>query len=188
MFLCALLVSQVSWGIEIPFKCRVLNWHPGYCTWASIETLGAVHGIKELDMLVKNRSDEMDEYYQNDKGEWICYKKNVGWDYAVTNKLNSLKIKFINQKHDNYNRRLLEKYANKYGCVVTIKGDEKGNGVSVSDHSIVVTKYCDTQVTFFDSNRPAHMYVASRAWFDYWWAGNTIVIFKNWPPDFISVK
>ena len=170
--------AATSFAVEIPPNCRVANIQPGYCCWASLETLGRLHGISSLEGLVDSRSKESDVvvvvpgygYYPD---VYRVEPKNYGYDHALRAKLSSLKVKFWMKDSGNSDRTLL-KYANSHGCLVGMKAGARGDGA----HGIVLTHYDDKIIRFYDTNNPKDTWEGSRAWFDYYWSGMVIVVEK----------
>ena len=107
-------------AIEIPKNCRMSNepaGNPGYCAWVSIEVLGKVHGISQLNGLKESRKKDPDLTFVKN-GQLFIDPKNIGYGYAVRNKLRNLHVRFW--MYEDYNRSLLP-YANSHGCYVTLK-------------------------------------------------------------------
>lgn len=172
--LCVLFATQV-FALDIPSKCHVDNQDPGYCAWVSLEILGKVHGIHELNNIVENRKKDVDTYVLNPYNQWEKHPKNLGYNYALRGKLTRLKVKFWMQDSGFYSRKLL-KYSDSHGCLVAVKpGAIPGTKES---HAIIITKYKDGAVTFYDCNKPDKFWVATKEWFDYYWTGLVIVVEK----------
>jgi hypothetical protein len=166
--LCGAWVFVVSsWsfalGLEIPPHARVRNIGPR-CAWASIEALGRTRGIRPLQGLLARR----------------CRVPGGATDDAVNAQLNVLGVRFRNERHGTFNRRTLQDEAECHGCVVSMRaGTQWFPGRPLwTMHSIVLTSYDDTRVTFYCSDNPHLIFTRSRAWFDAGWAGNALVIYE----------
>lgn len=169
-----LLAASPAWAIDIDKKNRVPNQDPGYCCWASLETLGRTHGITPLYGLVEARTKESDTHIEDGYGNvLVVHPKNYGYDYALRAKLTSLKVKFHMSSTGSVDRTLL-KYAKSHGCLVGVKAGARGEG----SHGIVLTHYDDKIVRFYDCNYPDKLWEGSREWFDYWWSGLVVVVEK----------
>lgn len=171
--LVVLYTTQI-FALDIPPSCHVDNQDPGYCAWASLEILGKVHGIHELDNILENRKKDSDTYVLSDN-QWIVHPKNLGYNYALRGKLTRLKVKFWMQDSGLYNRKLL-KYADSHGCLVAVRAGAIPGYKQA--HGIIITKYKDGAVTFYDCNTPKKTWVATKEWFDYYWTGLAIVVEK----------
>jgi hypothetical protein len=171
-----LFLTGAAFAIEIPTNCRVANQDPGYCCWASLETLGRTHDITSLYDLVENRKKDPDNLIAYGSGptkSYVVHPKNYGYDYALRAKLTSLKVNFWMEDTGNTDRTLL-KYANSHGCLVGVKPGARSEG----GHGIILTHYDDKIVRFYDCNNPNDMWEGSRQWFDFWWSGMVIVVEK----------
>jgi len=169
-----LLTSAMSvFAVDIPKDCRVANIPPGYCCWASLETLGKVHKISSLDGLLEARTKEKDTIIGYSGSIQLVEARNYGYDHAIRAKLAALKVKFWMNSTGSFDRSLL-KYANSHGCLVGLKAGARGE----LGHGIVLTHYDDKIIRFYDSNQPNDTWEGSREWFDYWWSGMTVVVEK----------
>lgn len=190
-----LLVTCQSFAqVSISKEHRIENFGPGYCAWCSIETLGRHHGIKKLYNLAENRSKEsgvkqwdaekgkwvplpyvMVEYGQ---GQWVQEKRNVGTDYGIYRKLNSLGVSYQMQWSGDYSHKMI-KYAmkNKLGCCFAVRS--KAFGPKSSAHAMVLTDFNDKNIECIDPNNPSEIYVYTREWFDTHWSGWILVIEKE---------
>jgi hypothetical protein len=68
-----LFISGAALAIDIPTDCRVPNQSPGYCCWASLETLGRTHGIPQLYNLVEARKKDPDSMIAYGSGPHVQY-------------------------------------------------------------------------------------------------------------------
>lgn len=173
----ALAVHVTALGVDLPERCRVRN-PANYCTWASLESLGRLHGVSPLRGLIALRQ-------QRNGGAF-----SDGGDMPkVIQQLNELGVRHIAEADGTYNRRLLAERAEKYGVVVTIiAGNGHANYVATDGrtysgcHSIVLTHFDDSIVEFYDTSKPLDpqgqpkTWRAGRDWFDRYWSGNAIVI------------
>ena len=170
IFCLAMFFAVTASAFEVPVKHRVPNRSPGYCTWAALETLGRCHNIKNLFNLVESRTKDEDVTVDGE-----VKARNFGYDWAVKAKLDALKVKYSIQYSGGKNRDLL-KYANEHGCVVSFKAE----GLKLkTDHSVLLTRYDDKVIEYYDSNHPKHIYKGNREWFDLYWNGDIIVVFEN---------
>lgn len=169
-----LLMSAISaFAVDIPKDCRVANIPPGYCCWASLETLGKVHKISSFDGLLESRTKENDTIVVYPGGLHHVEPKNYGYDHAISSKLTDLKVKFWMNATGSFDRSLL-KYANSHGCLVGLKAGARGK----IGHGIVLIHYDDKIIRFYDTNQPNDTWEGSREWFDFWWSGMTVVVEK----------
>lgn len=195
-FVCAIctflfFVSFIFAQVDIDKKHRVENFGEGFCCWASIETLGRHHGIKKLHDLAKNRSKESDVKQWDGKkwvplpyviveygnGQRVQEKRNVGTDYGVYRKLNSLGVKYRMQWTGDYSHKMIE-YAmkNKLGCCFAVHS--KAFGPNSSAHAMVLINFTKENIECVDPNDPNEVYVYTREWFDKHWTGWILVIEK----------
>lgn len=171
--LLALAVS--AFAVEIPKRHRVPNRDPGYCCWASLETLGRLHGVKALHNLVERRTHESGVYVLTWHG-WEYIPNNVGCDFVVREKLEDLGVRFRQQETGYFSRKLL-RYATSHGCTV---GMQRGAFEGLDgQHAVTLTHYDDECVEFIDPNHPEQVFRATREWFDYYWMGMVIVILDD---------
>lgn len=175
-FLFAVLLASPLFGMDIPADCQVANEKPGYCCWVSLEILGKVHGIKQLDSLVESRKKDPDRVFLNSVGNREIHPKNLGYGYAVKEKLNKLGVRYWLQEAGRYDRTLL-RCASTHGCIVAVRqGAIPGYKQC---HAIIVTQYNKDGVIFFDCNHPGKRWSASKEWFDFYWTGLAIVVEKS---------
>lgn len=171
------LLSNISWAIELDRKDRVENQPPGYCSWASLETLGRHNNIQPLIGLVESRKQEADpvilETDASGKQRYVQMPKHVGSDSILRAKLSQLNVKFRMTETDSKDRSLLI-LADDIGVVVGVEQGARGPAA----HMIVLTHYDDKTVRFYDCNQPEDIWEGSRDWFDHWWTGLSIVVEK----------
>ena len=192
LFVALVLATQSFAQVVIETEHRVTNFGPGYCAWCSIEMLGRHNGIKKLHNLDEDRSKESHvKSWDGEKwvpqpyviveygpGQWVREKRNVGTDYGVYRKLNSLGVKYKMQWTGNYSHNLI-KYAikNKLGCAFAVKAGTFGPKTSA--HAMVLTDFNDKTVEVLDPNDTEKIYVYNREWFDTNWTGWILVIEKE---------
>lgn len=168
-------MSSFAWAIDLDKKDRVPNQSPGYCAWASIETLGRHHHIEPLIDLVEKRKKDPDIYIQNfdEHGRefLVLQQKHIGTDAVIKEKLDQLKVKYKITSTRSEDRSLLS-YANDQGVIVGVKTGARGPAA----HIIVLTYYDDKIIKFYDCNYPNEIWLGSREWFDHWWTGLSILI------------
>ena len=167
-----LILSLPCGAIDVAKKNQVANRPPGYCCWASLETLGRHHNIKVLFDLVEKRTNDPDSYIWTWSG-WVFLPKNAGFESTVREKLDTLKVKFQYQSTGNFDIAIL-KNATKYGVVVGVKAGALCPGSG--SHAIVLTHYDDEKVEFYDPNTQGDTWQAPREWFDFWWDGMAIFV------------
>lgn len=145
------LLASYSFSVEIPKDVRIKNRPPGICTWASLETIGRLHGIKSLYNLAEAQ-----------------YKAGVypGDEDSIARQLNALGVKFKMQSRGNDDREILKKYATKQGCMIGMH----------KMHVLVLSHYDDKKVEFYDTNYKDVVWEATRAWFDQNFDGFVVVI------------
>jgi hypothetical protein len=105
-----------------------------------------------------------------------------GYESAVVGELNSRNVHYERRPQLSFQRDLLEQYAVSHGVVVALK---QGNPWCGGCHSIVVSGYDDSRVSFYDSSRPVHngepkIWTCGRDWFDAWWLGDSLVLLGEW--------
>lgn len=191
LFVVLVLATQSFAQITISTENRVENFGPGYCAWCSIEMLGRHHGITKLHNLAKNRSKESN-VSQWDGKKWVPLpyvmveygnrqqvqeKRNVGTDWGVYRKLNSLGVKYRMQWTGDYSHKMIE-YAmkNKLGCCFAVHS--KAFGPDSSAHAMVMINFSKNNIECIDPNDPNEIYVYSREWFDRYWTGWILVVEK----------
>ncbi len=156
--------------------------------------LGRQHGVKALYNLAKNRSKESSvKQWDSEKGvwvplpyvmveysngQWVQEKRNVGTDWGIYRKLNSLGVKYRMQWSGNYSTKLIT-YAmkNKLGCCFAVKSGSFGPNTSA--HAMVLIDFNDKTVECIDPNNIDTVYVYKREWFDSKWTGWILVIEKQ---------
>ena len=102
-----------------------------------------------------------------------------GYDHVIEAELKARGVRYELRRQFSYDRDLLEQYADSHGVAVSLKS---GNPWSIGCHTIVVTRYSDTEVEFYDSSKPVDdsqqpkVWRCGRTWFDTWWLGSSVVI------------
>jgi hypothetical protein len=162
--IAVLLLASSAAALELPEACRVRNRVGGFCTFACLDALARCHNVKPLQGILEA------EVARSPNG-------SRGYDDKVNDRLQALGVPFLLQRHGDYRRDLLERYAETRGCVVTLR---HGNPWSIGSHSVTVLRYAD-EVKFYDPNRTQKIWTCGRGWFDYWWGGNAIVILEGAP-------
>lgn len=164
----ALTLVLLSAGLcraEVPAQARVSN-PGGYCCWACLETLGRMNDIPELHDLLKRRQADPDDYFLDLRNfEYVPVPKNVGDERSLYKKLKALHIRHEIQHTGNFDRRLLAS-ANKQGVLVVI-----------GDHGVVLTRYGDDGVEYYDPN-DSNTHIKSAVWFHENWTGMVILLQK----------
>jgi hypothetical protein len=150
---------------EVPTNARVSN-PGGYCCWACLETLGRMNDIPELFDLLKDRKSDPDDYFLDLRNfKYVPIPKNIGDERSLRKKLKSLHIKHEMQHTGDFDRRLLGN-ANQQGVLVTVE-----------DHGIVLTRYSEDEVEYYDPN-DGKMHIKSNGWFHEKWTGMVISLQK----------
>jgi hypothetical protein len=164
VLICVPMLSIAA--VELPVEKRVRNIG-GYCTWASLDTLARVNDIEELAGVM--------EYRRQQKA---C-QPDPGYDDEIEAELQSRGVRYELRRQWSYETDLLERYAEAYGVAVSLV---RGNPWSLGAHTIVVTRFTDEIVEFYDSSRPVDqnqrpkIWQCGRQWFDQWWLGSSVVV------------
>jgi hypothetical protein len=170
-----LTVSQLG-AIELPVSVRVHNIG-GYCTWASLDTLARANGIEQLKGVMERRRQQK------------ASEPDPGYDEVIEAELQSCGVRYELRQQWSYETDLLEQYAETYGVAVSLMN---GNPWSIGCHTIVVTKFTDEIVEFYDSSRPMDekkqpkIWRCGREWFNQWWIGSSVVVLPGSPDTVAS--
>lgn len=198
-FLATMCISFTAIAeVKIDKNDVVPNKSPGYCAWASIETLARHHKIKRLVGLVEARSKESDvRIWRPEKNEWEPLPKVIvrdeygrhheihrcgGWYWAVYRKLNAMNVKFYISKNTENRIKLIDwAMDNELGCVFIVRPgwDDGEPDEDESPHALVLIDYGDKEVKFIDTNNPKKVYTKNRSWFDRWSYDYILVIPKQ---------
>ena len=167
--------SSVLADAKIPVYQRIKNQPPGYCCWASIETLCRHQGIKAgYDLLEKRKLD--DDYMMPD-GKII--PKNIGYDDPVAWKLNKLGIKYKMNATFSPNKagvaQIKKAVDSGKGAVVTVY---HGYPTTPECHCVTVVAMNDKEYEYIDSNDPGTIYVGSMEFFFSEWTGFVLTVEK----------
>jgi hypothetical protein len=171
------LFPHFTYAIDLEKNCRVANQPPGYCAWASLETLGNKHQIEPLYNLVETRKTEPDfilEKIKDGKSIQVIQAKNEACDLSIEDKLKQLNIKYKFQATGNKDIKILIENVNEFGCMIGVKKGARGPAA----HCIVLTKINDKEVEFYDCNQPNSLWIGSREWLDFHWTGLAVVVEK----------
>ena len=137
-----LLVWFAGWSpvraIELPIAARVRNIG-GYCTWASLDTLARANGCGRLRGIFNARRARQQTV------------ADPGYDHVIEAELKARGVRYELRPQFSYDRKLLEQYADAHGVAVSLKS---GNPSSIGCHTIVVARYDETTVEFYDSRKP----------------------------------
>lgn len=158
---------------EISEKNRVRNQKPGYCAWASLETMCRHQQIKAGYDLVEKRKKDPDKYdYTTGQILW----HNLGYDSEVESKLHDLKINFkMNRTHGN----------RQAGIDLIVHAVQNGHGAMVglkcapgcpTAHAVTIIDINDQTFEYVDSNSPKETWVGSIDWFLWAWDGYVITV------------
>lgn len=187
-----LSVAAVAGEIDVLKEKRVANFPSGCCVWASLETLGNVHGVEALKGITKYRHDNYSKkqvyihgtYVQGPTGlvqiqgpHYEVVNEAPGTPERVTAEMTRLKVDYKMQTDASKDLTLLKDAVSKnLGAAVGFKDfPNQGNY-----HMVALTDLTDEKVVFVD-NRDCARYEASRAWFDAHWSGYTIVVYPPRP-------
>jgi hypothetical protein len=105
-----------------------------------------------------------------------------GYDEAIEAELESRGVRYELRRQWTYETDLLERYAERYGVAVSLM---HGNPCSNGAHTIVVTRFTDEIVEFYDSSRPLDqhkrpkIWQCGREWFGQWWLGSSVVVLPD---------
>lgn len=159
----------------IPIKYRVKNQWPGYCCWASIETVCRHQGIEAGYNLVEKR--KLDNDYITWDGRIIA--KNYGADDPIADKMKSLGIKFLMNptSHTTKDAVLQIKKAvheGKGAVIIVYHGLPTVNEC----HAVVVIDMNDKTYSYIDSNNPTAIYDGDISWFWQEWTGFVLTLSK----------
>ena len=151
---CALLMMVgASWAdLAIDSKHRVENVSPGYCSWASIETLARHHDIKPLIGLVQHRVKNK--------------LANGGDNQEIMKVLNAAKVDYTMRVIRDY-KMLIKACDDGRGAVVNFYNYPDKDGY----HAVTLVHIDEEEVRFIDSNKPAKEIRRTREWFDNHWDG-----------------
>lgn len=169
-----LTATAVFGDAKIPIKLRVPNQHPGYCGWASLETMCRHQEVKAGYGLLEKRKLDAD---------WVrldgtISAKNFADDDVVAWKLKSLGIKYrMNHTFSNTKEGIdLIKLTVKEGraAMVGVWHDPLYHG----HHAITVIDMDDENFSYIDSNDPKAEYEGSMRWLWQEWDGFVVTIEK----------
>jgi hypothetical protein len=162
-------VALPTHGLDLPVSARVENVG-GYCTWASLDTLARANGVEQLRGVMEHRRQ------QNS-----C-QPDPGYDDTIEAELQSRGVRYEMRKQWSFETDLLEQFAGKHGVAVSLVD---GNPWSIGCHTIVVTKFTEEIVEFYDSSRPVDtnkkpkIWRCAREWFNTWWLGSSLVVLPD---------
>ena len=164
-----ILLCSPALAIDLPEECRVANRGP-LCAWASLETLGNLHGIEQLKGLRDYRYTKR----PNEKA----------FDPVVKAELERRGVRFAMTPNLSYNRSLLERYADSHGVMVALRPN---SGWSIYCHAVVINHYDADKagaVEFYCSDKRQSggvkgTWKAPRVWFDRAWQGGSVVVFPD---------
>lgn len=172
-FLFVLLSASQAFSWEVPSRHRVPNRPPGYCAWASLETIGRCHNIGPLVGLVDARSKDPGDWLQTRFGAQF-FGPHAGLEATIGPKLTKLKVKHKVQWTDDKDTVIL-KSANTLGVVAGFKEGAFG-AFQTEPHAVVLTHIDDKRVEIYDCSRPKAMYYGSRQWFNENWTGFAVSV------------
>lgn len=190
--LSTLFIVSISLAdIDIPHKQRVKNLSSGCCVWCSLENLGNLHKITELNGITKYRHDNYREVKTwvdggfvldpwgrmiQTEGYYLVENKAPGTPSRVREEMKRLKVKHKVQDHWTYDTDILkEAMDNNLGCAIGVKDYPTLGGY----HMVTLTHWDDKKVRFVDNNGGCDKYEATREWFDQHWTGFTVIVYPK---------
>ena len=175
--LLAILLSLSSaWAdVNVPAEFRIKNQSPGYCMWASLETIGRTLGVKQTEGLVEARKQDGPWGIRDQQtGVYEWFPNNIGHPVIVKLKLQDRGVKFKMQEPGVKDLAIIKEAlkANR-PVAIGIMMD-----VPVGSHAVALTSLDEKEVHYVDSNYPGVISVRTRAWFDERWTGYVVDL---WP-------
>ena len=174
MVVMGLTVSSLLAEVKIAQKNRVPNQQPGYCAWASLETICRHQKVKAGYDLVEKR--KLDPDYVRWNGEIIL--KHFGTDEAIAAKLEKLGIKYkMNHTKDNTQEgvNLIKKSVkNNKPALIGVWHDPNFH----QHHALTVVDMDEDNFVYIDPNLPQVEYEGTMKWFFQEWDGFVVVIEK----------
>lgn len=168
----SLFVSSIFGRADIPIKDRVPNQSPGYCAWASLETMCRHQGIREGYDLLEKRKLDPDRITPDG---WFI-PRNRGDDYSVEQKLIELGINYrmnlTGGSKEEGLKLLVETTQAGHGAMIGVKKTPTCNG----SHAIVVIDINSEEFEYIDSNRPGSIWVGKIDWLMWAWDGFVLAI------------
>jgi hypothetical protein len=169
LFLVGFCFPLAAAALELPVESRVKNVG-SYCTWASLDTLARANGVEQLRGVMEERRRQHQSL------------PDPGYDETIEAELKTRGVKYELRPQWSFDRDLLECYAATHGVAVSLMS---GNPWSIGCHTIVVTRYDEDWVEFYDSSKPIDanqrpkIWRCGRDWFDQWWLGSSVVVFPG---------
>ena len=167
------LTSPVWAEVYIPVKYRIENENPGYCTWASIETVCRHQKVKAGYGLKNAR--KLDKDFVLPWGEVV--PKNFGRDEPVRAKLDSLGIRYTMHpslvRDEEGIRQIKGAVSSGKGAIVAMW---QGWPTTGECHVITIIDFNEDDYVYIDSNDVGKNYRGSRRWFETFWTGFVLTI------------
>lgn len=171
-----LAISPVYAEVSIPQSCRVPNKSVGVCSWCAIEMTGRYNGDKRLYGLVEARV-KLNEQNPGTNGGTPSRIKDQLKELGVTDYI-------FQEPSDAKDKTILKNNDwNKQPVVVNVRNYPKEGQY----HSILLTDFNDTTVTFIDPNVADKSMVAVMRWFDQHWDGSALIIHPPKPTETVVV-
>lgn len=154
----AAILALPSWAFRIEAVDQIPNEPPGYCVWASCETLARHHRIERLyGILASYRGTPAGTTYDQ-----------------AADKLSELGIPFIGRREGKQDHERLRLSCERdIGAVIAVYGYPSRD----SYHAIIVVEYDGADLKFVDTNNVGSTYRATRAWLDQSWSGFMLILF-----------
>jgi len=171
--LLSLILIAAAYGqVDIDKKNHVANRDGGFCGWASLETLGKHHGIKELAGLTKDRAKVMGRYVTI-RGKKVWLPNGGATIPQLASELASRKVDHYYTAPGTYSTGLLEAaFAKDSGAIVLFKPPE-GERMG---HFVIVVGLDDKKAYVVDSNFPGETKTMTRANFFKYWDGSALFL------------
>jgi hypothetical protein len=155
---------------------RIANENPGYCLWASVETLARHNHVRALYGLLASRKTDPDVW------EWT--PRGMHYRHRAEGRLDVLREKLANLGCQKYRIQVAGRRSTDIieaavragrGCVVGIRLPGQGSTPAQS-HAVVVTEFTESAVRYIDPNDVTHEHTVPRSWFAARWDGFVVCL------------
>lgn len=154
----------VALAVDLPEECKVHN-RPrfGWCRLACIDTAARVAGSKAAGIYTQQRL-------------WGWQKQHQGTtDDMVKKHLDELGANYILSPMYTRDAELLKKYVPTHGACISFKRGTPWFATQQA-HTVFITEFTALEVKIWDPNNPKQIFTKSRAFFDYYWLGDAVVM------------